>query len=153
MWKEFKEFAVKGNVIDMAVGIIIGAAFTSVVKSLVADIILPALTPITGNIDFSTVFYVVQNGNTPPPYETVAIAQEAGAVVISYGNFLNAAISFFLVAFAVFILVKNINRLKRPKAAPEPEVPTIKQCTYCFSDISIKATRCPNCTSALEEAQ
>lgn len=151
MWKEFKEFAIKGNVIDMAVGIIIGAAFTSVVQSLVKDVLLPALSPITGNIDFSSAFLVIEKGTTPGPYETIKIAQEAGATVISYGNFINAAISFFLVAFAVFVLVKNINSLKRPEEKPEPEVPKVKECTFCFTEIPIKASRCPHCTSQLSE--
>lgn len=134
----------------MAVGIIIGAAFTSVVQSLVKDILLPALSPITGSIDFSSAFLIINQGTTPGPYESLQIARDAGATVLSYGNFLNASISFFLVAFAVFILVKNINRLKRPEEKPAPEVPKIKECIYCFTEIPIKASRCPHCTSELE---
>lgn len=149
MWKEFKAFAVKGNVIDMAVGIIIGAAFTSVVQSLVKDVLLPALSPITGNIDFSTAFYVIREGATAGPYESLQAAQKAGATVITYGNFFNAAISFLLVAFAVFLLVKYINKLKQPAQEPEPAAPTVKKCNYCISDIPVKATRCPHCTSEL----
>lgn len=149
MWKEFKAFAVKGNVIDMAVGIIIGAAFTSVVQSLVKDVLLPALSPITGNIDFSTAYYVIREGATAGPYESLQAAQEAGATVITYGNFFNAAISFLLVAFAVFLLVKYINKLKQPSQEPEPAAPTVKKCKYCISDIPINATRCPHCTSEL----
>lgn len=149
MWKEFKAFAVKGNVIDMAVGIIIGAAFTSVVQSLVKDVLLPALSPITGNIDFSTAFYVIREGAVAGPYESLQAAQEAGATVITYGNFLNAAISFLLVAFAVFLLVKYINKLRQPGREPEPAAPTVKKCTYCISDIPVQATRCPHCTSEL----
>jgi large conductance mechanosensitive channel len=151
MWKEFKEFAIKGNVIDMAVGIIIGAAFTSVVQSLVKDVLLPALSPITGSIDFSSVFFVIAQGATPAPYESLQVAKEAGATIISFGNFINASISFFLVAFAVFVLVKNINRLKRPEEKEAPEVPNIKECRYCCTDIPIKASRCPHCTSQLEK--
>ncbi|WP_350356701.1 large conductance mechanosensitive channel protein MscL [Fodinibius salsisoli] len=152
MWKEFKEFAIKGNVIDMAVGIIIGAAFTSVVQSLVKDVLLPALSPITGSIDFSSAFLVIKPGATPGPYESLQVAKEAGATILSYGTFINASISFFLVAFAVFVLVKNINRLKRPEEKPAPEIPKIKECTYCFTEIPVKASRCPHCTSQLEES-
>lgn len=151
MWKEFKAFAVKGNVIDMAVGIIIGAAFTSVVQSLVKDILMPALSPITGTVDFSNAYIVISEGVTPPPYQTLAMAQEAGATVIRYGNFINAGISFLLVAFSVFLLVRYLNRLKQPKVEPEPAAPTVKKCPYCVSDIAVQATRCPHCTSELTE--
>lgn len=148
--KEFKEFAVRGNVIDMAVGIIIGAAFTGVVQSLVKDVLMPALSPLLGNVDFSQAFLVIKEGTTAPPYETLQLAQEAGAIIIKYGTFINAVISFTIIAFAVFLLVKNINKLKRPEEAPEPSVPKIKRCPYCFSEIAIEASRCPNCTSELE---
>ena len=150
MWKEFKEFAVKGNVIDMAVGIIIGAAFTSVVQSLVKDILLPLLGMLTYNIDFSRAFFVLREGSVPGPYLSLQAAQESGAVVLTYGVFINAAVSFLLVSFAVFLLVRYINRLKRPGSTPEPVLPTIKKCPFCFSDIIIEATRCPYCTSQLE---
>ena len=153
IWKEFKEFAVRGNVIDMAVGIIIGAAFTSVVQSLVKDILMPALGILTSNVDFANIFVVLKEGAIPGPYASLQAAQDAGAVVIKYGNFINAFISFALVAFAVFMLVKYINKLKRPEETPEPVVPKIKKCPYCFTDISIEATRCPNCTSKIEEPQ
>ena len=149
MWKEFKAFAVKGNVIDMAVGIIIGAAFTSVVQSLVKDVLTPALSLITSNVDFSTAYYVLRDGSVPGPYESLKAATEAGAIVVTYGNFLNAAISFLLVSFSVFLLVRYINKLKHPAQSPEPVAPTVKKCPYCISDISVEATRCPHCTSEL----
>ncbi len=151
MWKEFKTFAVKGNVIDMAVGIIIGAAFTSVVQSLVKDILMPPLGVLTGGIDFSNAFILLSEGSTPGPYDTLQAAQDAGAVVLRYGSFINSVISFTLVALAVFLAVRYVNKLKNPKQTPEPVSPTIKKCTYCYSDIQVEATRCPHCTSQLEE--
>ena len=146
MIKEFKEFAVKGNVVDMAVGIIIGAAFGTIVKSLVSDVIMPPIGLLLGNVDFSNLFLVFKQGAIAGPYATLADAQTAGAVTLNYGLFINTIISFIIVAFALFILVKNINRLKRQEAAPPP---TTKECPHCFSTIHIKAVRCPNCTSAL----
>jgi len=153
MMKEFKEFAVKGNVVDMAVGIIIGAAFGTIVKSLVADVIMPPIGLLLGNVDFSNLFVVLKHGaEGVASYATIAEAQEAGAVTLNYGLFINTIISFVIVAFAIFILVKNINKLKREKAEePAPE-PTTKECPHCFSTINIKATRCPNCTATLESA-
>lgn len=149
MWKEFKEFAVRGNVIDMAVGIIVGAAFTGLVQSLVEDIMFPILGLITFNIDFSSAFIVLREGSVPGPYASLQAAQEAGSVILTYGVFLNTVVSFLLVSFAVFLLVRYINRLKRPGVTPEP-APVIKKCPYCFTDIATEATRCPNCTSQLE---
>jgi large conductance mechanosensitive channel len=149
MVKEFKEFAVKGNVVDMAVGIIIGAAFGTIVKSLVSDIIMPPIGLLLGNVDFSNLFVVLKHGAEAASYATVADAQAAGAVTLNYGMFLNTVISFLIVAFAIFILVKNINRLKKEAPAPAA-VPTTKECPHCFSTIPIKATRCPNCTSNLQ---
>ncbi|MEL7833633.1 large-conductance mechanosensitive channel protein MscL [Fodinibius sp. Rm-B-1B1-1] len=151
MLKEFKEFAIKGNVVDMAVGIIIGAAFTSVVQSLVKDMLMPPLGLLMGGVDFSEFFIVLKEGTIPPPYATIAAAQEVGAVTLNYGVFINAVISFLIVAFAVFILIRYINKLKRPEEKPEPVAPSIKKCEFCFSDIPVKATRCPNCTSELRE--
>lgn len=150
MWKEFKAFAVRGNVVDMAVGIIIGAAFTAVVQSLVKDILMPPLGLLTSEIDFSNAFLVLREGSTPAPYASLKVAEEAGALILSYGTFLNALISFGLVAFAVFLLVRYINRLRDPKQTPEPVSPTIKKCTFCYSDIPIEASRCPHCTSQLD---
>lgn len=149
MMKEFKEFAVKGNVVDMAVGIIIGAAFGTIVKSLVADVIMPPIGLLLGNVDFSNLFVVLKHGGEVVQYATVADAQAAGAVTLNYGTFINTIISFLIVAFAIFILVKNINRLKREKETGPPPEPTTKECPQCFSTIHIKATRCPNCTSSL----
>ncbi|MCX8031038.1 MAG: large conductance mechanosensitive channel protein MscL [Thermodesulfovibrionales bacterium] len=148
MFKEFKEFAIKGNVVDMAVGIIIGAAFGGIVNSLVADIIMPPIGLILGKVDFSNLFLVLKEGSTSPPYTTVADAKKAGAVTLNYGLFINTIISFLIIAFSVFLLVKNINRLKREKEAPPP-IPTNKECPFCFLSIPIKAVRCPHCTSEL----
>lgn len=151
MFKEFKEFAIRGNVVDMAVGIIIGAAFTSVVQSLVKDIMMPLLGLLTRGIDFSNAFIVLQEGAVSPPYPTLQAAQQAGAVLLTYGTFINAVISFLFVSFAVFLLVRYLNKLKRPKTSPEPVVSSIKKCPYCISDIPVEATRCPHCTSELEK--
>jgi large conductance mechanosensitive channel len=147
MLKEFKEFIMRGNVIDMAVGIIIGAAFGTIVKSLVDDVIMPPIGLLLGNIDFSNLFAVLKAGKVAGPYETLAAAKAAGAVSINYGYFINTVISFLIVAFAVFILIKNVNKLK--KQGPAPEV-TTKECPYCISIIPIKAQRCPHCTSELK---
>jgi large conductance mechanosensitive channel len=151
MLKEFKEFAIKGNVVDMAVGIIIGAAFTGVVQSLVKDVMMPPLGLLMGGMDFSNFFMVLQEGSVPPPYETMAAAREAGAVTLNYGLFFNTVISFVIVAFAVFVLIRYINKLKRPQEKPEPVAPSVKKCSYCFSDIAVEATRCPHCTSELTD--
>jgi large conductance mechanosensitive channel len=148
MLKEFKEFAMRGNVVDMAVGIIIGAAFGTIVKSLVSDIIMPPIGLLLGNVDFTNFFAVLREGTAAGPYASLADAQKAGAVTINYGVFANTVISFVIVAFAVFLLIRSINRLKRQEEAP-PEEPTTKDCPYCLSPIPIKATRCPNCTSEL----
>jgi len=149
MFKEFKEFAMRGNVVDMAVGIIIGAAFGSIVKSLVADVIMPPIGLALGNVDFSNLFLVLQQGATAGPYAALADAQAAGAVTINYGVFLNTIISFVIVAFAVFLIIRNINRLKKEAEAP-PSAPTTKDCPYCFSTIPIKASRCGFCTSEVK---
>jgi large conductance mechanosensitive channel len=150
MLKEFKEFAMRGNVIDMAVGIIIGAAFGTIVTSLVADILMPPVGLLLGNIDFANLFIVLKEGaKVAGPYASVAAAKAAGAVTINYGFFINTVISFLIVAFAVFLLVRNINRLKQQEEAP-PAVPTTKECPYCISTIPIKATRCSHCTSELK---
>lgn len=151
MWKEFKEFAVKGNVIDMAVGIVIGAAFGTIVKSFVSDIIMPPIGMLLGGVDFSNIFTVLQEGTTPGPYATLEAANEAGAVVMSWGAFFNTIISFLIIAGAIFFVIRYINSLKRADEEPE-QAPTVKQCEYCKSEIAIKATRCPNCTSQLSEA-
>ncbi len=150
MIKEFKEFAVKGNVVDMAVGIIIGAAFGTIVKSLVADVIMPPIGLLLGNVDFSNLFIVLKQGaDIAGPYATMADAQTAGAVTLNYGMFINTIISFLIVAFAVFMLVRSMNKLKRQQEAPPPAEPTTKDCPFCASAIPIKARKCPNCTSEL----
>ena len=146
MLKEFKEFAMRGNVVDMAVGIIIGGAFGTIVKSLVSDIIMPPIGLLLGGVDFSDLFFTLKDGAVPGPYLTLASAQEAGAVTIGYGVFLNAVISFLIVAFAVFLLIKAMNRLQRPAPVPEPAA-TTKECPFCYSTIALKATRCAHCTS------
>ena len=151
MMKEFREFAVKGNVVDMAVGIIIGAAFGTIVKSLVDDVIMPPIGLLLGNVDFSSLFVVLKEGITAGPYTSPAAAKAVGAVTLNYGSFINTVISFLIVAFAVFTLVKNINRLKREKEAA-PAAPTTKECPHCFSTVHIKAVRCPYCTSNLQVA-
>jgi large conductance mechanosensitive channel len=148
MIKEFKEFAVRGNVVDMAVGIIIGGAFGTIVKSLVADVIMPPIGMLLGNVDFSELFLVLNSGSTPGPYVTLADAQKAGAVTINYGLFINSVISFLIVAFAVFLLIRAVNKMKRAEETPAAE-PTTRDCPYCFSTVSLKATRCPQCTSEL----
>lgn len=150
MLKEFKEFAMRGNVVDMAVGIIIGAAFGAIVNSLVADVIMPPIGLLLGNIDFSNLFILLKEGaKVPPPYESLATAKAAGATTINYGIFINTIITFLIVAFSVFLLIRNINKLKRQEQAPPP-IPTTKECPFCFSVISIKAVRCPHCTSELK---
>jgi large conductance mechanosensitive channel len=149
MLKEFKEFAVKGNAVDLAVAVIIGAAFGGVVKSLVSDIIMPPIGLLLGNVDFSNLFLVLKEGTFPGPYPSVAEAGKAGAVTINYGLFLNTVISFLIVGFAVFLLVRNINRLKAPFEAP-PTESTTKQCPHCLFVIPVKATRCAYCTAEIK---
>ena len=149
MLKEFKDFAMRGNVVDMAVGIIIGAAFGTIVKSLVADVIMPPIGLLLGNVDFSNLFVVIKQGATAGPYASLADAQAAGAVSINYGTFINTLISFIIVAFAVFLVIRSINKMKREKEEPAAE-PTTKNCPFCQSEIPIKATRCPFCTSELK---
>lgn len=138
----------KGNVVDMAVGIIIGAAFGTIVKSLVADVIMPPIGLLLGNVDFANLFIVIKQGSVAGTFTTVAEAQKAGAVTINYGMFINTIISFVIVAFAVFLVIKNLNALKRKEEAP-PEEPTAKECPKCYSTISINASRCAFCTSEL----
>ena len=142
MLKEFKEFAVKGNVIDLAVGIILGVAFGAIVSSLVNDIIMPPIGLLLGKINFSDLFINLSG----TAYTSVKAAKDAGAATINYGVFLNTVINFIIVAFVVFLLVKQINRMKKE---PAPAEPNTKECPYCLSAIPIKATRCPHCTSQL----
>ncbi len=149
MLKEFREFAVKGNVLDMAVGIIIGAAFGKIVNSLVEDVIMPPIGLLLGKVDFSSLF-VSLNGQS---YESIAAAKQAGAPTLNYGLFLNNILSFIIVAFAVFLLVKTVNRLRRmgEAEAEAAEQATEKDCPFCRSQIPLAATRCPHCTSLLED--
>ena len=148
--EEFKEFAIKGNMMDLAIGIIIGGAFTGIVNSLVKDIVNPLLGLVTGNIDFSNLF-IALDGNT---YATLAEAEELGVSVFKYGSFISNVINFIIMALVVFILVKIINKLRTVGQKPveeAPAEPTTKDCPFCQTEISIKATRCPHCTSILEE--
>ena len=147
MLKEFKEFAVKGNAVDMAVGIIIGAAFGAIVTSLVKDLIMPPIGVLTGGLDFSNQYLILKDAPGGGAFATAAEAAKAGAVTWNYGNFLTLLVNFLIVAFAVFLLVRAINRLKRPQ--PGAEAPVSKDCPYCQMTISIKATRCPHCTSEI----
>ena len=146
MFKEFKEFAVKGNVMDMAVGIVIGAAFGTIVKSLVADILMPPIGLLLGNVDFSNIFVIIKAGATPGPFVTLAEAQAAGAVTINLGMFVNTIISFLIIAFAIFLVIRGMNRMKRKEEAP-PAEPTTKECPYCLSAIPMNAKKCAFCTS------
>jgi large conductance mechanosensitive channel len=145
MWKEFKEFIMRGSVIDLAVGIIIGAAFGAVVNSLVKDIIMPPIGLLLGKINFSDLFINLSG----TPYSSLAAAQQAGAATINYGVFINTIINFIIVGLAIFFVVKAVNRLHKPAPAAATAAPTTKECPYCFTEIPIKATRCPNCTSQL----
>jgi large conductance mechanosensitive channel len=149
MLKEFKDFIMRGNVLDMAVGIIMGVAFGAIITSLVKDVIMPPIGLALGGVDFSNLYILLKAGTPAPPYATLADAQAASAVTINYGVFFNAVISFLIVAFVMFLLIRSINRLMAPKPAPAA-APTTKECPYCRSTISLKATRCPHCTSQLE---
>ncbi|MGQ4879903.1 large conductance mechanosensitive channel protein MscL [Billgrantia sp. LNSP4103-1] len=151
MLKEFREFAVKGSVVDMAVGIVIGAAFTGIVNSLVRDLFTPLISLATGGLNFANQFLILRDAPGGGDYTTLEQAQAAGAVTLNYGLFLNALLSFLIVALATFVLVRNVNRLKnlayRPSETAGP--PTVKDCPYCLSKVPLPATRCPACTSQL----
>jgi large conductance mechanosensitive channel len=149
MLKEFREFAMRGNVVDMGVGIIIGAAFGAIVNSLVSDVIMPPIGMLLGNVDFTNLFITLQEGEIAGPYAALADAQAAGAVTVNYGLFINTIISFLIVAFAVFLLIRGVNRLQREEQEA-PTEPTSKECPFCKSEIHIDASRCPHCTSQLE---
>lgn len=142
MFKEFKAFAMRGNVVDMAVGIIIGVAFGKIITSLVNDVIMPPIGLLFGKIDFANLFINLSGQY----YPTLAEAKAAGAATINYGMFVNTIIDFVIVALAIFLVIRQLNRMKKPAPVTEP---TTKECPFCFSSIPIKATRCPNCTSAL----
>ena len=147
MWKDFKAFIMRGNVLDLAVGVVIGAAFGAIVKSLVDDIIMPPVGLITGGIDFSNKYALLKAGaKAPPPYASLADAKAAGATTLNYGAFINAILTFLIVALAIFLLVRAVNRLYAKPAAPTPDT---MPCPYCTMTVSNKATRCPHCTSQL----
>ena len=148
MLKEFREFVLRGNVVDMAVGIIIGAAFSAIVTSLVNDVIMPPIGLLLGGADFSNLFILLEAGSPAGPYASLADAQAAGAVTLNYGLFINAVISFLIVALVIFLLVRTINRMRREEEAP-PAEPTTQECPYCRSTIPVEAVRCPYCTSHL----
>jgi large conductance mechanosensitive channel len=148
MLKDFKEFAMRGNVVDMAVGIVIGAAFGTIVKSFVSDVLMPPIGLLMGGVDFSNLFAVVKSGDPAGPYAALADAQAAGAVTVNWGLFVNTVISFLIVAFAVFMVIKAINTMKRQEEEA-PAEPTTKECEFCITEIPIKATRCPHCTSEI----
>ena len=147
MLKEFKDFVTRGNVVDLAIGIIIGAAFTSVVNSFVTDILMPPIGMLLGGVNFSELF-IALDGNT---YESLAVAQEAGAATINYGLFITALIDFIIVAFVLFLIIRQINRMKQEEEAA-PAEPNSKNCPFCQSEIAIEASRCAFCTSQLEPA-
>jgi len=156
MLKEFRQFIMRGNVVDMAVGIIIGVAFGAIVTSLVSDVIMPPIGLLLGDVDFTNLFTVLKSGSPVGPYASLADAKTAGAVTINYGVFLITVISFIIIAFAVFMIVRYVNRLRyqmdRQKEEAAQAEPTTKECPYCLSSIPLKASRCPQCTSQLETA-
>ena len=151
MWQEFKAFVMRGNVMDLAVGVIIGAAFGAVIKSLVEDVIMPPVGLATGGVDFSDKFVLLKDGiKAPPPYASIAAAKDAGAVTLNYGTFVNTLITFLIVALAVFLLIRAVNKLYSKPAEPTPDT---RPCPYCTMTIATAATRCPNCTSELTGAR
>lgn len=154
MLKDFKAFIMRGNVVDLAVGIIVGVAFGAIVSSFVKDVIMPPIGLALGNVDFANLFVVLKEGAVAGPYASLAAAQEAGAVSINYGIFINTLVNFLIIAAVVFFfIVRPIARMHaRQKAAEAAPEPTTKECPYCYSNIPIKATRCPNCTSELKSA-
>lgn len=150
MLKEFKSFIMRGNVVDMAVGVVIGASFGGIVKSLVDDVLMPPIGLLLGRVDFSNLYLTLRDGATPGPYAALAEAKKAGAVTLNLGLFANTVISFIIVAVAIFLVVRAMNRLQAMQKAKEPEAePSTKECPFCASSISIKAVRCPQCTSQL----
>jgi len=149
--KEFKEFIMRGNVVDMAVGIVIGASFGGIVKSLVDDVLMPPIGLLLGRVDFSNLYLTLRDGATPGPYAALAEAKKAGAVTMNLGLFANTVINFLIVAMAIFLVVRAMNRLRdlQKTNEPAPAEPTTRDCPFCASAISIKAVRCPHCTSEL----
>jgi len=151
MLQEFKEFAMRGNVVDMAVGIVIGGAFGKIISSLVSDVIMPPIGLLMGGVDFTDLFVTLKDGATSGPYASLAAANEAGAVTMNLGVFVNTVISFIIVAFAIFMVIRGMNKLKREEEAP-PADPTTKDCPQCQMTIPLKATRCGHCTSEVQSA-
>ena len=150
MLKDFKEFVMRGSVVDMAIGIVIGAAFGTIVKSFVDDVLMPPIGLLLGNVDFANLFSVLKEGTKAAgPYASLAAAKAAGAVTLNWGIFINTIISFIIIAFAVFLVIKGINRMKREKEVPSAEL-TTRECPFCFTTIPIKATCCPHCTSQFQ---
>jgi large conductance mechanosensitive channel len=145
MLKEFRDFVIRGNVLDLAVAVIVGGAFGKIITSFVNDVLMPPIGLLLGGVDFSNLF-IPLDGKT---YESLEAAKTAGAATVNYGLFLNTVIDFVIVAFVIFLVVRTANRMKKPAPADAPAEPTTKECSYCFSTIPIKATRCPNCTSQL----
>jgi len=150
--KDFKAFVMRGNVVDMAVGIVIGAAFGSIVQSLVKDVIMPPIGLLLGKVDFTNLFAVLKPGETAGPYATLADAQAAGAVTLNWGMFILSIVSFLIIAFCIFLLIKQIAKMQKQEEEA-PAEPTTKECPHCFSEIPIKATKCPFCTSDIGAAQ
>lgn len=147
--KEFREFALRGSVVDLAVGFVVGAAFSAIVKSLVDDILMPPLGLLLGHTDFTNFFITLSGGH----YETLGAAKAAHAVTLNYGAFINVILNFLIIALAMFVVVRQINRLQRRRnQAAEAQAPATRSCPYCITPISIEATRCPNCTSNLDHA-
>ena len=149
MWKEFKEFATKGNVVDLSIGVIIGGAFGKIVTSLVNDIIMPLFSILTGNIDFTNLFISLDGTD----YRTLAEATENGAATLNYGSFITVLIDFFIIAFSIFFVIRQINKFRPKPESTEPAEPTTKECPYCISEIALTASRCPHCTSVLENLE
>ncbi len=149
MLKEFKEFVIKGNAVDLAVGVIIGAAFGAIVTSLVKDILMPPLSLLTGGLDFSNKFIVLRASPTGAHFATTADALKAGAITWNYGNFITLVVNFLIVGLCIFLLVRALNKMKRPEANVAP---VSKDCPFCSMTIPIKATRCPHCTSEMSKA-
>ncbi len=144
--KDFRDFILHGNVVDMAVGIIIGLAFSTVVKSLVSDIIMPPIGLVLGHVDFTNLFVTLKPGTTPGPYATLAMAHKAGAVTVNYGLFINTVLNLVIIGFCVFLMVRAVSRLRRPA----PVAVTTRECPFCATNIPLKAQRCPNCISEIQ---
>ena len=145
MLKEFRDFAMRGNVVDLAIAVVLGGAFGKIIASLVNDILMPLIGLFLGGLSFSGLFIALDGGT----YETLEAAKAAGAATLTYGAFIQAIVDFLIIAFVIFLIVRSMNRMKKQEPAPAPAEPTTKECPHCFSTISIKATRCPNCTSQL----